>query len=107
MRARQAETEAAGRLLEPTNDDFLKAGFYRVLQPHSFGGYEFPLTTYVRMIMEIARGCPSSAWVPVSYTHLDVYKRQPLRSVLHPGLNTHVIKIRVKGWILHARRAIV
>src|ERR1039457_3014712 len=63
LRARQAQTEAAGRLLDSTNDDFLKAGFYRVLQPHSFGGYEFPLTTYVRMIMEIARGCPSSAWV--------------------------------------------
>jgi 3-hydroxy-9,10-secoandrosta-1,3,5(10)-triene-9,17-dione monooxygenase len=83
LRARQAETEAAGRLLEPTNDDFLKAGFYRVLQPHSFGGYEFPLTTYVRMIMEIARGCPSSAWVlallsghPVMLADFDLRAQQ-------------------------------
>jgi 3-hydroxy-9,10-secoandrosta-1,3,5(10)-triene-9,17-dione monooxygenase len=63
LRARQAQTEAAGRLLDSTNDKFLEAGFYRVLQPRSFGGYEFFLTTYVRMIMQIARGCPSSAWV--------------------------------------------
>ncbi|MDR3516631.1 MAG: acyl-CoA dehydrogenase family protein [Azospirillaceae bacterium] len=63
LRARQAETEAAGRLLETTNQEFLDAGFYRIVQPRRFGGYEFDLTTYVRVMMEIARGCPSSAWV--------------------------------------------
>ncbi|MDI4655315.1 acyl-CoA dehydrogenase family protein [Xanthobacter autotrophicus] len=63
LRARQAETEAAGRLLEITNQEFLDAGFYRIVQPRRFGGYEFDLGTYVRLMMEIARGCPSSAWV--------------------------------------------
>jgi len=63
LRARQAETEAAGRLLESTNHEFLDAGFYRIVQPRRFGGYEFGLDSYVRVMMEIARGCPSSAWV--------------------------------------------
>ena len=63
LRATQAETEAAGRLLESTNQEFLDAGFYRIVQPRRFGGYEFGLDSYVRVMMEIARGCPSSAWV--------------------------------------------
>jgi 3-hydroxy-9,10-secoandrosta-1,3,5(10)-triene-9,17-dione monooxygenase len=63
LRARQAETEGAGRLLDATNEEFLKAGFYRVVQPRRFGGYEFELGAYVRLMMEIARGCPSSGWV--------------------------------------------
>ena len=63
LRSRQAETEAAGRLLESTNEEFRKAGFYRVVQPRRFGGYEFSLGSYVSLMMEIARGCPSSAWV--------------------------------------------
>lgn len=63
LRARQAQTEAAGRLLDETNADFLRAGFYRVLQPRRFGGYEFDLATYARLMMEIGRGCPSSGWV--------------------------------------------
>lgn len=63
LRARQAETEAAGRMLDQTNDDFIRAGFYRVVQPRRFGGYEFDLVTYAKVMMEIARGCPSSGWV--------------------------------------------
>lgn len=63
LRSRQAQTEEAGRLLDVTNQEFLDAGFYRVVQPRSFGGYEFSLPTYVQVMMEIARGCPSSAWV--------------------------------------------
>ncbi|WP_246735841.1 acyl-CoA dehydrogenase family protein [Agrobacterium sp. a22-2] len=63
LRARQADAEAAGRLLEVTHEEFMQAGFYRIVQPRRFGGYEFDLTTYVRVMMEIARGCPSSGWV--------------------------------------------
>jgi 3-hydroxy-9,10-secoandrosta-1,3,5(10)-triene-9,17-dione monooxygenase len=63
LRDRQAATEAAGRILEETNEEFVKAGFYRVVQPHRFGGYEFDLPTYVRVMSEVSRGCPSSGWV--------------------------------------------
>ena len=33
------------------------------LQPRRFGGYEFGLRDFVRVMSEISRGCPSSGWV--------------------------------------------
>lgn len=63
LRERQPATEEAGRLLDVTNDEFVKAGFYRIVQPRRFGGYEFDLQTYVKVMSEVARGCPSSGWV--------------------------------------------
>jgi 3-hydroxy-9,10-secoandrosta-1,3,5(10)-triene-9,17-dione monooxygenase len=63
LRDRQAATEEAGRILDVTNDEFVKAGFYRVVQPRRFGGYEFDLMTYVKVMSEVSRGCPSSGWV--------------------------------------------
>jgi len=63
LRSRQQETETAGRILTEINDEFVKAGFYRVVQPRRFGGYEFDLPTYVRVMSEVSRGCPSSGWV--------------------------------------------
>jgi 3-hydroxy-9,10-secoandrosta-1,3,5(10)-triene-9,17-dione monooxygenase len=63
LRDRQEATEKAGRILEVTNDEFVKAGFYRVVQPRRFGGYEFDLLTYVKVMSEVSRGCPSSGWV--------------------------------------------
>jgi 3-hydroxy-9,10-secoandrosta-1,3,5(10)-triene-9,17-dione monooxygenase len=63
LRERQAECETLGRLPEATNDAFVAAGFYRILQPRRFGGYEFDLPTFARVMMEVSRGCPSSGWV--------------------------------------------
>ncbi len=54
-------------------DVFVKAGFYRTLQPRRFGGYEFDLPTFAKVMAEIARGCPSSAWVltfTAGHTHV-------------------------------------
>jgi 3-hydroxy-9,10-secoandrosta-1,3,5(10)-triene-9,17-dione monooxygenase len=63
LRERQAECEALGRLPESTNDAFVNAGFYRIIQPRRFGGYEFDMPTFVAVMTEAARGCPSSGWV--------------------------------------------
>ncbi len=63
LRERQDATEALGSILPETNLDFIKAGFYRIMQPRRFGGYEFDMVTFVKVMMEIARGCPSSGWV--------------------------------------------
>ncbi len=59
---RQAETEALTWYPEATHQAFLDAGFYRILQPRLFGGYEFDTTTFFKVVMEIARGCPSTGW---------------------------------------------
>jgi len=60
--AEQAATEERTYYSEETHELFRKAGFYRVLQPRRFGGYEFDLETFYRMVIEIARGCPSTGW---------------------------------------------
>jgi len=63
LRARQSECEAAGELPRDTHDRFLAAGFYRILQPRIFGGYEFALPDFIRVMLAVARGCSDSAWV--------------------------------------------
>jgi 3-hydroxy-9,10-secoandrosta-1,3,5(10)-triene-9,17-dione monooxygenase len=63
LRERQPLCEQLGHLPEETNDEFLRAGFYRIVQPRMFGGYEFSLPDFIRVMMEISRGCPESGWV--------------------------------------------
>src|SRR5262245_40783482 len=59
----QAATEQRSYYSEEVHEKFLEAGFYRMLVPRRFGGYEFDLPTFCRVIIEIARGCPSSGWL--------------------------------------------
>jgi len=63
LRERQAECERLGRIPQITNDEFVENGFYRILQPRRFGGYEYGMPTFARVMMEISRGCASSGWV--------------------------------------------
>ena len=44
------------------HEEFLRAGFYRVYIPRRYGGYEFDVPTYMRVVLELARGCPNTAW---------------------------------------------
>ena len=62
LRAEQDETEKRGVHSPEIHEEFKKAGFYRCMQPRRYGGYEFDITTYYRVAMELARGCPSTAW---------------------------------------------
>jgi 3-hydroxy-9,10-secoandrosta-1,3,5(10)-triene-9,17-dione monooxygenase len=73
LREHQAETEAANRILPDVHDACFDAGFYRVLQPRRFGGYEYGLATFARVMIELAAGCPSTGWV-VAFTagHIHV-----------------------------------
>ena len=63
LRARQEECEAAGRISDEVNAELVRAGFYRIIQPRRFGGYEFDVPTFFKAMMEIARGCPETGWV--------------------------------------------
>jgi 3-hydroxy-9,10-secoandrosta-1,3,5(10)-triene-9,17-dione monooxygenase len=62
LRSRQEQTERLTHPPQASHDDFLAAGFYRMVQPRRFGGYEFTLRTFAEVILEIARGCPSTGW---------------------------------------------
>ena len=63
LRGAQAECEAQGRVSDAVNAELIAAGFYRVIQPRCFGGYEFDVPTFHRVMMEIARGCSETGWV--------------------------------------------
>src|SRR3954471_7610012 len=63
LRGRQAECEALGRLPDESNRDYVEAGFFRVIQPRRFGGFELGLQAFLRVAVELSRGCPSSGWV--------------------------------------------
>jgi 3-hydroxy-9,10-secoandrosta-1,3,5(10)-triene-9,17-dione monooxygenase len=63
LRERQDECDGIGRLPDSTLQDYIDAGFWRVVQPRRFGGYEFDLDTFLRVTTELSRGCPSSGWV--------------------------------------------
>lgn len=60
---RQAETERRTYYGQDTHDAFADAGFYRILVPRRYGGYEFGIDTFLRVTTALARGCPSTAWM--------------------------------------------
>ncbi len=62
LRAEQDESDARGAFSPQMQEAFVKAGFYRITQPRLFGGYEFDLTTFYKVMLEIARGHPGAAW---------------------------------------------
>ena len=63
LRERAAHTEELRTLPQETVNEFPDAGFYRILQPKRFGGYELGLRTFCDVMIEISRGCTSSGWV--------------------------------------------
>src|SRR5713101_3082379 len=60
-RAKKAERES--KIPDETIADFKEAGFFRVLQPKRYGGYEMDPEVFYEIQMAIAEGCMSSAWV--------------------------------------------
>ncbi len=63
LRSRMRQCESAGRVPDETIAEFEAAGFFRILQPKAFGGYEMSPLIYYRVLQEVASGCPSSGWV--------------------------------------------
>src|SRR6185437_1578632 len=62
LRDDQEATEQRTYYSARTHELFGQAGLYRILQPRRFGGYEFDIETFYRVVMELARGCPSTGW---------------------------------------------
>jgi 3-hydroxy-9,10-secoandrosta-1,3,5(10)-triene-9,17-dione monooxygenase len=59
---RQAEAEENTYPAQDVHERLDAAGFYRMLVPRRYGGLEVDMETYMRVVLELARGCPSSAW---------------------------------------------
>jgi 3-hydroxy-9,10-secoandrosta-1,3,5(10)-triene-9,17-dione monooxygenase len=60
---RSAEGRRARRIPNATVADMQRAGFFRVLQPKRWGGYEMDLNTFYEIQLALAEGDMSTAWV--------------------------------------------
>jgi 3-hydroxy-9,10-secoandrosta-1,3,5(10)-triene-9,17-dione monooxygenase len=58
----QAEAEERTYYSEEMHEEFQRAGFYRMFMPRRYGGLEVDVPTFMRVVVEIARGCPSTGW---------------------------------------------
>jgi 3-hydroxy-9,10-secoandrosta-1,3,5(10)-triene-9,17-dione monooxygenase len=62
IRDQQAEAERLGHHIDALDRKFTEAGFYRILQPRRFGGYEFDLPTFWKVTLAVATGDPGTGW---------------------------------------------
>ena len=61
VRAQQDEAERLGHHTAELDRQFTEAGFYRILQPRRFGGYEFGLPTFWRVMLAVSAAIPAPA----------------------------------------------
>lgn len=62
LREQADAVEQARMVPKATIAAFQEAGFFKILQPKRWGGYEMNPNVLNKVLMELARGCPSSAW---------------------------------------------
>ncbi len=62
VRDQQDEAERLGHHTAELDRRFTEAGFYRILQPRRFGGYQFGLPTFWRVMLSVSEGDPGTGW---------------------------------------------
>ena len=62
LRARAAEAERLRRIPDETVADLVNSGLLRIATPTRYGGYGFDYDATLEVIVELARGCGSTAW---------------------------------------------
>ncbi|MFF0501944.1 acyl-CoA dehydrogenase family protein [Nocardia aobensis] len=60
---RAAQTESERRIPQETIDELTDAGFFKYMVPKRFEGFGGGCIGQVALAAELARGCPSTAWV--------------------------------------------
>jgi 3-hydroxy-9,10-secoandrosta-1,3,5(10)-triene-9,17-dione monooxygenase len=63
LQMRRERAKAEQRVPDETVADFAKAGFFKILQPEQWGGYAMDPQVFYAVGLEVARFCPSSAWI--------------------------------------------
>lgn len=63
LRERAGQCDAQNKVPDETIRDFQDAGFFKILQPKRYGGYEMDPEAFYAVQMKVAEGCMSSAWV--------------------------------------------
>ena len=62
LKAKADETERNRHVPEEIIDTFRKAGFFKILQPKRWGGWEMSPLVFWNVLMELGRGCGSATW---------------------------------------------
>ncbi|MBW2720305.1 MAG: acyl-CoA dehydrogenase family protein, partial [Deltaproteobacteria bacterium] len=73
LQERSKKAAELRRIPDETIEDFHRLGFFKVVQPKRFGGYEMDPSIIFDLQLELGRGCASSAWV---YGVLNVHSWQ-------------------------------
>ena len=63
LRERRAQANADQRVPDETVEEFHRAGFFKILQPEQWGGYAMDPQVFYAVGLEVAKNCPSSAWI--------------------------------------------
>ncbi|WP_245732400.1 flavin-dependent monooxygenase [Solimonas aquatica] len=63
LKERAAKTDAERKVPDETVREMKEAGFFRVLQPKLYGGYEMDPQVFYEVLMTLAEGCMSTAWI--------------------------------------------
>ena len=68
LRAHAAETEKTGRIPAVVLDAIRDAGLLRLSSPLRFGGFQLPFRAMAEVMLILAQGCGSTAWI-AAYTN--------------------------------------
>jgi 3-hydroxy-9,10-secoandrosta-1,3,5(10)-triene-9,17-dione monooxygenase len=63
LKARRAQAREEQRVPDETVREMREAGFFKILQPEKWGGYAMDPQVFYAVGLEVARFCPSSAWI--------------------------------------------
>jgi 3-hydroxy-9,10-secoandrosta-1,3,5(10)-triene-9,17-dione monooxygenase len=62
LREQATTTEDRGYPPKEIHDQLVESGFYKLYVPKKYGGYEYSLRSFTKVIVALAEGCPSTAW---------------------------------------------
>ncbi len=63
LRQRADRCRAERKVPDETVAEFHRAGFFKILQPEQWGGYAMDPQVFYAVGLEVAKACPSSAWI--------------------------------------------
>jgi 3-hydroxy-9,10-secoandrosta-1,3,5(10)-triene-9,17-dione monooxygenase len=63
LRERRERASRDQRVPDETVQEMQDAGFFKILQPEKWGGYAMDPQVFYAVGLEVARNCPSSAWI--------------------------------------------
>ncbi len=63
LRMRRQQAKEDRKVPDETVQDMQDAGFFKILQPEQWGGYAMDPQVFYAVGLEVAKHCPSSAWI--------------------------------------------